>query len=62
MEVSRLNTPARQSINVTVESAPMLLELCEKAAVTGAQAHLLADLYAQAKAAVEKLCGPPGGT
>lgn len=42
---------AYATINVNVETAPLLLELCAKAAVQGAQARLLADLYDQAERA-----------
>jgi hypothetical protein len=50
-------TPIRQSeapatIYLSRETAPLLLELCGKAAINGAQAHLLADLYRQASEAV----------
>lgn len=36
-----------RSITVTDQTAPLLLELVTKAAVTGPQARLLADLYEQ---------------
>ena len=43
------------SIKVTKDTAPMLLELVSKSAVSGVQAHLLAELYTQASAAVRTL-------
>jgi len=48
---------ARQHVNIglTRDTAPLFLELVSKAAVAGPQAHLLADLYAQALAAVKMI-------
>lgn len=47
--------PRRGIITLDAESAPILLELVTKAAVTGAQAHILADLYAQARKAAQDI-------
>ena len=43
------------TITVDAETAPLLLELCSKAAVAGPQARLLADLYAQAETAARAI-------
>ena len=40
-------------ITLTRETAPILLELLTKAAISGPQAHLLADLYRQSRAAAD---------
>lgn len=42
-------------LKVTVDTAPLLLEMVTKAAVSGPQAHLLAELYAQVSTAARSL-------
>lgn len=44
------------ALNVSVEAAPLVLELFGRAAISGDKAHLLADLYAQA-ASIAKRAG-----
>lgn len=44
------------ALNVSVEAAPLVLELFSRAAVSGDKAHLLADLYAQA-VSIQKRAG-----
>ena len=50
------------SIHLTRDTAPMLLELLTKAAASGPDAAFLADLYMKAKAAADYFKGlPPAG-
>ena len=53
--VTKIHRKGEFAIRVTTETAAMLLELVSKSAVSGVQAHLLAELYAQANLAVRAL-------
>lgn len=53
--VTPIRNPVTATIDVDKDTAGLLLELVSKAAVTGPQARLLADLYDQAVAAVKFL-------
>lgn len=50
--------PAHATITVNRETAPILLEMAQKTACGGAQAHLLGQLYAQIKRAHDAVVKP----